>query len=292
MACRSSSFQGLDAQVSAQPRSHSTNARVSRKRQKLGISSFPTVLEYPASRRTRAPDPDKSTRARSRRTVTSPNPATGRQGAAIPPLQFAPARPDRAPPAGSAPAPARPGPASAMLHPAGPSRALGRCGWDFRSSSAPAPARSSRGRGDDVTGGAVVVGEVDRPRPVIRLETADELYRRAIEGINVLIVVADREQGELGVFFLQRAPSSYWSAPMSWYSSTRIQRNPASSRSRRSSASSGGRPSPCNSSTARRITSRNTSSSRRSACPAKLAPASRMASAWQVSTVTPAHRVQ
>ena len=60
---------------------------------------------------------------------------------------------------------------------------------------------------------------------------------------------------------------------MSWYSSTRIQRNPANSRSHRSSASSGGRPSPRSSSTARRITSRNTSSSGCSARPVKLVPA-------------------
>ncbi len=54
MACRSNSFQGLDAHASAQPRrtaasttrgsrlrSHSMNTRVSRRRQKPGISSFP-----------------------------------------------------------------------------------------------------------------------------------------------------------------------------------------------------------------------------------------------------------
>ena len=50
--------------------------------------------------------------------------------------------------------------------------------------------------------------------------------------------------------------SSYWSGPTSWYSSTRIQRNPARSRSRNSSASSGSRPSPRSSSTALRSTSR------------------------------------
>ena len=82
--------------------------------------------------------------------------------------------------------------------------------------------------------------------------------------------------------------SSYRAELMSWYSSTNIQRKPASSCSLLSSASSGGNPSPCNNATACRNTSSKSPSRRRFARPAKLAPTSRIASAWQVSTITPA----
>ena len=62
------------------------------------------------------------------------------------------------------------------------------------------------GGGDDVAGGTVVAGEIGGPGSVIRLETADELHRGAVEGVDVLIVVADREQGELARLVVERSP--------------------------------------------------------------------------------------
>ena len=58
----------------------------------------------------------------------------------------------------------------------------------------------------DVARGTVVCSEISRPGSVIRLETADKLHRGAVEGIDILIVIADREQGELAGIFLERSP--------------------------------------------------------------------------------------
>ena len=48
-----------------------------------------------------------------------------------------------------------------------------------------------------MTGGPVVVGEESRSRPVVGLETADELHRGPVEGVDVLVIVADGEETEL-----------------------------------------------------------------------------------------------
>ena len=50
---------------------------------------------------------------------------------------------------------------------------------------------------DNVTGGPVVVGEESRSRPVVGLETAYELHRGAVEGVDVLVIVAYGEETEL-----------------------------------------------------------------------------------------------
>ena len=62
------------------------------------------------------------------------------------------------------------------------------------------------GRCDDVARGAVVADEVGRLRSVVGFETADELDRGAVEGVDVLVVVADGEERELAVLVLPRAP--------------------------------------------------------------------------------------
>ena len=54
---------------------------------------------------------------------------------------------------------------------------------------------------DDMAGGAVVVGEEAGSRPVVRLETTDELHRRAVEGVDILVVITDGEETELVLFF-------------------------------------------------------------------------------------------
>ena len=59
-------------------------------------------------------------------------------------------------------------------------------------------------RRHDVARRAVIGGQVRRLRAVVGLETPDELNRRAVEGIDVLIVVAHSEQGELARIVLQR----------------------------------------------------------------------------------------
>ena len=56
---------------------------------------------------------------------------------------------------------------------------------------------------DDMSGGAVVGGQEGGLRPVVRLEAAEELDRGAIEGVDVLVVVTDREERELAVPVLQ-----------------------------------------------------------------------------------------
>ena len=58
---------------------------------------------------------------------------------------------------------------------------------------------------DDVSRGAVVVQQISRPSLVIGLELADEGHRGALEGIDVLVVVADGEQAELALLVLQAA---------------------------------------------------------------------------------------
>ena len=47
----------------------------------------------------------------------------------------------------------------------------------------------------------VVVGQIGRPGPVVGLKPADELRRRAVEGVDVLVVVAHREETEFVVGF-------------------------------------------------------------------------------------------
>ena len=57
------------------------------------------------------------------------------------------------------------------------------------------------GSADDVLCTAVVVGQVvGLGNVVVFLETVDVLVARAIEGVDVLVVVADRQNGQL-VFF-------------------------------------------------------------------------------------------
>ena len=65
----------------------------------------------------------------------------------------------------------------------------------------PLPCRSNDGvgRGDYVVGGAVVLRQVGGPGPVVGLEAFDELGGGAVEGIDVLVVVPHREDGELVV---------------------------------------------------------------------------------------------
>ena len=65
----------------------------------------------------------------------------------------------------------------------------------------PLPSRSdySVRRCDDVACGAVVVGQECGLGSVVRLETVDELHRRAVERVDVLVVVSHREQAELVV---------------------------------------------------------------------------------------------
>ena len=63
------------------------------------------------------------------------------------------------------------------------------------------------GGGNDVRGGAVVLRQVHRLGLVVRLEAANEAHRRASEGVDVLVVVAHREQAELVVFVGQRSAS-------------------------------------------------------------------------------------
>lgn len=58
---------------------------------------------------------------------------------------------------------------------------------------------------DDVAGRAVVLGQEGRTGRVVGLEAPDELDRGALEGIDVLVVVADREQAEAQVGIVQRA---------------------------------------------------------------------------------------
>ena len=55
-------------------------------------------------------------------------------------------------------------------------------------------------------GGSVIVGEIGRFGSVIRLEPADELHRGAVEGVNVLVVVTNGEQGELAGVLPERSP--------------------------------------------------------------------------------------
>ena len=62
------------------------------------------------------------------------------------------------------------------------------------------------GRRNNVAGRAVIGGEVGGLRAVVRFEPADEFDRRALEGVNVLVVVADREQGELAGLVLDGPP--------------------------------------------------------------------------------------
>lgn len=74
-------------------------------------------------------------------------------------------------------------------------------------------ARSGRGddpvcRLDDVAGRAVVLDQEFRLRPIVVLELADEIDRGTGEGIDVLIVVADREQAEPQVGIVQRTPGN------------------------------------------------------------------------------------
>ena len=59
------------------------------------------------------------------------------------------------------------------------------------------------GRRDDVPGGAVIGGQEGGLRSVVRLEAAEELHRGAVEGVDVLVVVTDREERELAVPVLQ-----------------------------------------------------------------------------------------
>ena len=51
-------------------------------------------------------------------------------------------------------------------------------------------------------GGSVVVDQVGGLWPVIRLETTDELHRSTVEGVDVLVVVAYCEEGELTILIL------------------------------------------------------------------------------------------
>ena len=60
-----------------------------------------------------------------------------------------------------------------------------------------------RGLGD-VAGGPVVLNEVMHIGIVILPESADELHVGAAEGVNVLIVVANRQNGEFEVGIIQR----------------------------------------------------------------------------------------
>ena len=59
------------------------------------------------------------------------------------------------------------------------------------------------GRCDDVVSGAIVVDQVGGFWPVICFETADELHRSTVEGVDVLIVVAYCEEGELAILIFQ-----------------------------------------------------------------------------------------
>ena len=59
---------------------------------------------------------------------------------------------------------------------------------------------------DDVACGPVVTNEIAGLRPVVLLEAADELDRCAVEGVDVLVVVAYREQRELAGLVLKCAP--------------------------------------------------------------------------------------
>ena len=58
-------------------------------------------------------------------------------------------------------------------------------------------------RRDDVSGGTVVRGQEGGLRPVVRFESPDELHRGAVERIDVLVVVAHREDRELAIPVLQ-----------------------------------------------------------------------------------------
>ena len=61
------------------------------------------------------------------------------------------------------------------------------------------------GRRHDMGRRTVVGGQVDGLRPVVGLEAPDELHRRSVESVDVLVVVADGEQGELARVVFQRA---------------------------------------------------------------------------------------
>jgi hypothetical protein len=58
---------------------------------------------------------------------------------------------------------------------------------------------------DDVLRGAEVFHEVTVLRCIVRLEAPDELDARIPKTVDVLVVVAHRHDGELGVPFLQGA---------------------------------------------------------------------------------------
>ena len=62
------------------------------------------------------------------------------------------------------------------------------------------------GRIDDVGSRAVVLDQVDRARGKVRLEAPDERDGRPLEGVYVLVVVADREQAEPAVLVLGGPP--------------------------------------------------------------------------------------
>ena len=62
------------------------------------------------------------------------------------------------------------------------------------------------GRIDDVGGRAVVLDQVDRARGIVRLEAPDERDRRPLEGVDVLVVVADRKQAEAAVLVFGGPP--------------------------------------------------------------------------------------
>ena len=59
---------------------------------------------------------------------------------------------------------------------------------------------------DDMAGRPIILDQVFRPRAVILFELADETDRSAREGIDVLVVVAHREEAEPQVGIVQRAP--------------------------------------------------------------------------------------
>ena len=56
-----------------------------------------------------------------------------------------------------------------------------------------------------MSGGTVVVDQIDGFRPVICFETTNELHRRTIESVDILIVIAYRKERELAILILQRA---------------------------------------------------------------------------------------
>ena len=58
------------------------------------------------------------------------------------------------------------------------------------------------GRCDDMAGGTIIIDQVGGLWSVIRLETTDELHRSTVEGVDVLIVVSYRKEGELAIFIL------------------------------------------------------------------------------------------